>query len=442
MKMNVRAYAVDSLLKIEREGAFSNLEIRDTLSRFSFSSEDRRLYTNIVYGTLQNKIYLDWLISQVVMPSQNRLDEIVTVILQTAVYQIFFLDRIPNYAIVDESVKLTREKKKKAVGFVNGVLRSVLRRKDELSDYDFNAWQNEKEALSVRYSVPQWIVHKYFETFGDEIGESLIKKVNHIPPFTIRVNTLKTNREHLCHLLEKDGISCRYGELSENAVHLDFNHSDNHDIRRNEWFQKGYFTVQDQGAMVLTELLDPQPGERILDMCAAPGGKTTYIAQLMKNTGEITARDINDSRIELIENAAKRLGITIIETERFDGSCLNPIDIQTYDRILLDAPCSGMGVIRRKPEIRYLSDKKERKALRSIQSDMLDHAADMLKVGGVLIYSTCTILPEENEKQIEAFLERHPEMESIPDKTGYTHFNMDGADCFFYCQCKKKSTRY
>lgn len=435
--MNPRGLAVDSLQHILREGAFSNLETREVLSRVSLSGEDKGLYITLVYGTLQNQMYLDYLLCQVLDKPLKRLDGSVRIILEVAAYQIFFLDRIPDYAIVDEAVTLTGKKVPKARGFVNGVLRNILRQKAALADFRLEDWPNEKEGLSIRYSIPQWIIHKYFEVFGEEKAMTILPRMNDTPPFTLRTNTLKTTREALMAELSAIGMEPEAGTLYPEAIHLRETAGMGSDIKKERLFSSGLYTIQDQGAMGLSHLLDPQPGEQILDMCAAPGGKTTHIAQLMENQGEIIARDIHDSRLALIDGATHRLGISCIRTEKADGTRLNPIDIKAFDRILLDAPCTGTGIIRRKPEIRHRGDKKERKAIRQIQGVMLDHAATMLKDGGVLVYATCSVNPDENEHQIEMFLSNHPEMQMEPGTMGYTDLTMDGCDSFFHCKMTK-----
>ncbi|SDX78457.1 16S rRNA (cytosine(967)-C(5))-methyltransferase RsmB [Eubacterium barkeri] len=435
--MDPRGLAVDSLQHILREGAFSNLETREALSRVSLSGEDKGLYITLVYGTLQNQMYLDYLLCQVLDKPLKRLDGSVRIILEVAAYQIFFLDRIPDYAIVDEAVTLTGKKVPKARGFVNGVLRNILRQKAALADFHLEDWPNEKEGLSIRYSIPQWIVHKYFEVFGEEKAMTILPKMNDTPPFTLRTNTLKITREALMTELSALGMVPEAGTLYPEAIHLLGTAGMGSDINKERLFSSGFYTIQDQGAMGLSHLLDPQPGEQILDMCAAPGGKTTHIAQLMENQGEIIARDIHAHRLALIDGAARRLGISCIKTEKADGTRLNPIDIKVFDRILLDAPCTGTGIIRRKPEIRHRGDKKERKAIRQIQGVMLDHAATMLKDGGVLVYSTCSVNPDENEHQIEMFLSNHPEMQMEPGTMGYTDLTMDGCDSFFHCKMTK-----
>lgn len=440
--MKIRDQVVRTLLRVEKEGAFSNLETKKILEKGNYKEEDRGLYLNIVYGTLQNKIYLDFLLKKYIKTDLNKLDSEVLCILRSSVYQIYFLNKIPDYAVVNEAVSLIEGLNPKAKGFVNGVLRNILRGQEEDKIFDFDSFDNEKEALSVRYSIPVWIIHKYYEAFGSEVAEKVIPLLNEKPPFTIRTNTLKTNREALKQALENKEIKVDCGALDKDALKLEnANHFENQ-VQNDELFKKGHFVIQDQGAMLAASMLEPKPDEMILDMCAAPGGKTTHISQLMENRGTVVACDVFESRLKLIDEAAQRLGITNIMTQKSDGCIFRPEEKEKYDRILLDAPCSGLGIIRRKPEIRYTMTKKARKELVKIQKTLLDHAAQYLKPEGTLVYCTCTVNGDENEKQIQTFLDRHPYMhlEKSIDALEMVRTNPldDGCDCFFMCKLKKK----
>ncbi|MDD2414481.1 MAG: 16S rRNA (cytosine(967)-C(5))-methyltransferase RsmB [Eubacteriaceae bacterium] len=433
--MNIREQAVNTLLKINREGAYSNLEVRQVLSRNLFSEEDKRLFLNLVYGTWQNQIFLDDRLNRLIKNAQKP-EPIVREICRISLYQILFLDRVPDYAIVNEAVTLCKRQCRRASGFVNGVLRSALRQKAALQQVDTADFDNEKEAMAVRYSIPVPIIYQYFTVFGKEKAPEILKKMNETPPFFIRINTLKTDRESLAVALKQQGVPTRKGSLSQDALQLVSVNAFHGQIQRSSLYRQGAFTIQDQGAMLIADWLDPQPGEQVLDMCAAPGGKTTHLAQLMKNQGRIIARDIYDSRLKLIEQTADRMGVTIIETEKRDGTEAIPDEHNRYDKILLDVPCSGTGIIRRKPELRVMRDKKERRKLRDSQRQMLHCGLKALKSGGTLVYSTCTVDPDENERLVATVCQNYPEVSSV--RSQYTHPLMDGCDCFFMCQIKKK----
>lgn len=434
--MDPREQAVKTLLRIHGEGAFSNLETRQVLSRFSFSSTDKGLYITLVYGTLQNQLFLDHVLGQLIKKDLSALDPEILEILRTAVFQIFFLDRIPPYAAVDQAVEITKRLNKRAAGFVNGVLRNVLRRRESLGAVTPKGGKDTRKALSIRYSIPQGILAGYEEAFGAERTRQILPLLNTAPPLTIRVNTLKSDRDGLMADLIRDGYDACAGTLSNYAIHIRGRENPG-DLTEDPRYRQGLYAVQDQGAMVVTALLGARPGETVLDMCAAPGGKTTQLAQMMGDTGEIVARDLYKSRVQLIRDQAKRLGIKSICAEIGDAAVLNPVEISAYDRILLDAPCSGFGVIRRKPEIRYRGDQAQLQALRELQRAMLDCAVQMLKPGGTLVYATCTVLRDENEGQVFDMLKRHQEMRIDQDAMGYTDPTMDGCDCFFYCRLTK-----
>ncbi|MBC3887633.1 16S rRNA (cytosine(967)-C(5))-methyltransferase RsmB [Acetobacterium paludosum] len=440
--MNIRQQALETLLKINYDGAYSNLEIKKTLSENPMKDEDRRLFLNLVYGCLQNQIYLDYIIKQHSSRPVNKLHKEVSEILRIAIYQLYFLDKIPNYAIVNESVNLAAAVQPQAKGFINGVLRNIMRKiEKDGKEFKFENWKNEKEALSVRYSVPLWIVHKYYETYGKLEAEAIIPLLNEKPPFTIRCNTLKTSRQDLIENFEKLGVEAVPGTLSPQAIHLNNLGVFENNIEDTFLYKEGFFVIQDQAALLTVERLNPKPGQRVLDMCAAPGGKTTYLSQLMNNEGEIIGRDIFPNRLKLIRQAMRRLDCSNILLEEQDGCEFLARDKESFDKILLDVPCTGLGVIRRKPEIKYHGTKEGRKDLVKIQSTLLENAVNYLKPGGELLYSTCTINKDENENQINKLLLKFPELKVIPDKNDrvytYTSPLMDGSDAFFMCLLKK-----
>ena len=440
--MNMREQALETLLRINYEKAYSNLEIKQVLSGHSMKDEDRRLFLNIVYGCLQNQIYLDYIIKQNSSRPVNKLHREVSEILRIAIYQIYFLDKIPSYAIVNESVNLAARIQPQAKGFINGVLRNIIRKiEKDGKEFKFENWNNEKEALSIRYSVPLWIVHKYYETYGKQTAEAIIPLLNEQPPFTIRCNNLKISRAALIEQFEKLGVEAVPGMLSPMAIHLHNLGVFENSIEETFLYKEGYFTIQDQAAMLTVERLNPQSGQRVLDMCAAPGGKTTYLSQLMNDEGAIIGRDIFPNRLKLVSQAMRRLACTNISLQEQDGCVYLEKDKESFDKILLDAPCTGLGVIRRKPEIKYHSSKEGRKELVKIQEKLLENAVNYLKPDGEILYSTCTINKDENENQINKLLQKYPNLKVLPDENGndytYTSPLLDGCDAFFMCLLKK-----
>ncbi|WKY49231.1 16S rRNA (cytosine(967)-C(5))-methyltransferase RsmB [Eubacteriaceae bacterium ES3] len=438
--MNIREKACKTLMRINNEGAYSNLEVKSILKVADIKDEDRRLYLSIVYGTLQNQIGLDYLIQKQINRPLVKIQKEVLTILRIAYYQLYFLDRIPDYAIVNESVLLAQKLKPKAKGFVNGVLRNQLRKiEKEGRDWSFVEIENRIERISTEHSMPLWICQKYIETFAAD-AENIIKEMSQQPPFTVRCNNLKIKPEQLKQLFNKENIIVKSGCLSHMAFHLEQLDAFHHQIEKTPLYQQGLFSIQDQGAMLTVEALGAQENEIVLDMCAAPGGKTTYLSQIMNNTGKIIARDIYPNRLKLIKAESQRLGCQNIDMEQIDGTQYEGADFEKFDRILLDAPCSGLGVIRRKPEIRYQITKETIKNLIKIQESLLKNAGRYLKKGGFLLYATCTINRDENENQIETFLRQSNNFELVPidgEKYHHTHPLTDGCDGFFMCLLKK-----
>lgn len=434
--LSPREQAYDSLLAIDREGAFSNLEIQRALSRSLFSKPDAHLYTALVYGVLQNEMLLDDRISKMTKPG-TRLDFEVREILRIAAFQLLMMNRIPPYAAISEAVALCCKVKPKAKGFVNGVLRNMARQSEQLKRWQASDYKDAIQALSVRTSVPKPIVDIYARAFGAKEGVRELMAVNRPSPLTIRANGLKIPRDTLLEELANEGIERVKTALSPSGIKI--TNASVSELTQTQAYTAGLFTIQDQGAMLIAEALSPEAGERVLDMCAAPGGKTMYLAEMMGDQGVITARDIYPSRLKLIDNQAKLLGIGCIQTEAFDGTARKAADHEQYDRVLLDAPCSGLGIIRRKPEIRYRFEFKKQRALIDMQRKMLINAVDALKPGGTLVYSTCTVDPKENAEQVRWLCR---------NVTGLTVLNTrqigiadDQCDGFYYAKLVKNSAQ-
>ena len=355
--MNARRIALDILMAIEEEKAYSNIAILKHLYNQKISHLDRKLITELVYGVLDNKIYLDFIIKQLSKIQITSLDKGIRMILRMGLYQIIYLDKIPAFAVVNESVRLAKKVNVKASGYVNGLLRNFLREHKKIKIP--SAKDNLVAHLSIRYSHPEWLVEKWIHQLGEEFTAELLKANNERPLLTIRTNTLKIDKQRLVQILSKEGAKVSNGLHVEDALYI----KDIGNIAKLESFQNGYFQVQDESSMLAVHALDPKPGEFVLDLCAAPGGKSTYIAQLMKNEGIILARDIYDHKIKLVQDHAARLGIHIIQTEVFDATKFDHSLIEKADKVLLDAPCSGLGIIRRKPEIKYSKQPKDLKAI-------------------------------------------------------------------------------
>ena len=402
-----RKLAVEILLKWDKKRSYINLLLSAILSRSNLSQQDRAFVSELVYGTIKFKLTLDWAISQVSRLSFSQIEPEVAWALRVGAYQLFFT-RVPAYAAINETVSAVKSLANPGAGkFVNAVLRKLA----ETNPLENIESDDRVEYLTVKYSHPRWLVEKWLSEFSSlEEVEKLLQSNNQSPPLSLRVNTLKISLEELEKLLEKRGLSFKRGRFSLDCLYIE-NWRGN--LEKLEEFKKGYFYLQDEASMVVSEVLSPQPGERILDVCAAPGGKTTHLAQLMKDEGEIVAVDVNHSRLKLVLENASRLGIKSIVTVERDARELD-FPQGSFDAILVDAPCSGLGVLRRKPDIRWWKSKEDIPRMAQLQMDILNKAGIFLKKGGRLLYSTCTIFREENEGVVKGFLEKNTDFEPKP----------------------------
>ena len=421
--MNAREAALLALYKIEYEGAYSNMAVKDILS-CDLDGRDKGLVTELVYGVVRRKLTLDYIISRYSKIKLKKLSKYLLLILRMGVYQIYFTDKIPDSAAVNESVKLAKKYCGKSAGFANAILHSVIRGRETLE------YPKEKiEFLSVKYSFPKEIVEMFSEF---EFCEELLAALNEEPKTTVRVNRLKS--EALA------------GDFEETPLYQYAKTVKGMDIATSADYIAGRIIPQDIAAMLAAEALSPKPGELCVDMCAAPGGKTTHIAELMGNSGKIYAFDIHPHKVEIIKKNAERLGIDIIEAETADASVPKEELLGKADKVLADVPCSGIGIIRRKPDIKW--NKDDICELPKIQYNILKNAAGYLKPGGELVYSTCTINRRENEDVVKRFLAENENFEFVRielpgplmrENKGYITLypNRDGTDGFFISKIKR-----
>ena len=378
------------------------------------SKRDRALVNALVYGVIRRRGTLDWIIDYFSDTRLNAIDSNILNILRLGLFQIIYLDKIPVSAAVNTSVEMAKSfTSPKVVRFVNAVLRSSVRNYKKVTFPDRN--KDPVKALSTTKSFPEWLIKKWLDCFGLEETEVICDAVNNIPPITVRTNTLKISREDLINKLESDVELIDYTSYSPDGIYF---FKPKLPIPKMKTFKNGWFQVQDEAAQLVTYLLNPQPGETILDACAGLGGKTGHIAQMMKNKGKIVAMDKNNEKLLRHESEMKRLGISIVQT------CIHNLDkpfdknyINRFDRILLDAPCSGLGVLRRNPDIKWLMSKKNLIHYKEKQVKFLDNISYLVKPSGVLVYAVCSTEPEENEEVIKVFLNKHPEfvIEKKPD---------------------------
>lgn len=442
-----RQAALKALAEIETKDAYSNLVLKKILRDDTLDARDKAFVTELVYGTVSRRLTLDWVISQFSKTKLNKLSFWVLQILRLGAYQLLFLDRVPASAACNTSVELAKKYAGNASGFINGILRNISRKKEELQQGVICTGSLSKD-LSVRYSFPEYLVQDWLSQFGEDFTEELLKALLDRPELSIRVNTLKCTPEEV--MQELTGIRVHPGRFLPEALIL----QGVSDISGTRAFQEGRIIVQDESSMLVTALLDPQPGERVLDVCAAPGGKTTHIAQRMQNRGHITAWDIHEHKTGLIRENAERLGIHIIEVLQRDAT--EPAaDVQNLcHRVLVDAPCSGTGIIRRKPDIKWQRKKDDFASLVEVQQKILYNASRFVVPGGVLVYSTCSVDSRENEQIIRGFLSDNGDFEAtslepwlpavLAEKPGvgegmlrlYPH--IDGTDGFFIARLRRK----
>lgn len=412
-----RETALIILKEVEEKEAYLNLVLNRVLTRQTFSSVERSLLTELTYGVVQRLQTLDWVISLYSKRPLGKLTPYIRNILRIGTYQLLYLERIPDSAAVDEAVKLAHRYGHKGVaGLVNAVLRKIGRSKNDLP------WPSREQDpelyLSLQHAYPLWMVRRWIKRFGFEAAEALCIAGNRRPPLTVRTNSLFLSREELQRVLQAEGTASRVCRFAPEGLYLDLTTG----LTELKSFRQGFFQVQGEASMLAAPLLNPQPGEQILDLCSAPGGKTTHLAALMKNQGRIIAADLYPHRLKLVQAAAKRLGIQIIRTENFDGRALPAKWQGAFQRVLLDAPCSGLGVIRRKGDLKWKRQLEDLAALSRLQMQLLRSAFQALCTGGVLLYSACTTEPEETSELINRFLAK----ESLAQPVQLTPFLPSG----------------
>ena len=396
---NPRRAAYEILQRIDKEHCHADSLIDRELSAGALRGPDRGLLTELVFGVLRRQETLDHIINQFSSQRTAKLERAVLVLLRLGLYQSFFLDRIPVSAAVNETVNLAKTFSPRASGFINAVLRRADRERDLISWPDSTG--TPAEYLSVYYSHPKWLVEEWMRQLGREGAEALAKSMAEVPPLTFRTNTLRTTREKLLDRLVEEGVRSEACRFSPDGIHV-LSHVNPASL---PGFRDGFFTVQDESSQLASILLAPEPGDSVLDTCAAPGGKSTHMAQLMGNSGSVLACDSYSGKLRLIGETAERLGISIIETCTLDAAgSQHALGARVFDRVLVDAPCSGLGVLRRNPEGKWRKTRADVLRLASLQKTILGNLAGRLKSGGVLLYSTCSTSVEENEGVIDDFL--------------------------------------
>lgn len=439
--MNAREAAFKILCDVEINKNYSNMAINRIFRENDIKTREKGLATEIVYGVIENKKYLDYIINKLSKIKTKNMSSFVRIILRMGTYQILFLDNIQDYAAVNETVKLAVKYDRKSSGFVNAILKNEIRQRNTIKEIDI---KDPARRLAVKYSYQQWIIEEWIQKFGEEFTEELLESGNERPEMYLRVNTLKTDRDTLIKEFKKDGINAYPVAMMDEAVRVEGLKG----IDKNRLYLSGMFTVQDVSSMLVGKIASPKENSKVLDMCSAPGGKTTHMATIMNNTGKVVARDVFDHKIKLIKSTAHRLGLKNIDVEKFDATEFDKESVEKFDYVLTDVPCSGFGIIRRKPEIKYKS-REEVSELPVIQKKILENASKYVKPGGTLIYSTCTVQDSENIEIVEEFIKEHEEFSMVPitevnvdleeQEKGYLKIypNIHGIDGFFIAKMKK-----
>lgn len=421
--IGAREAALLALKDIFCDGKYSNLAVKEMLAKCrGMKSVEKALFTNLVYGVVSRHYTIEYVISKYSSVKVKKIAIHVRLILELGIYQIMYMDKIPDSAAVNESVNLAKRYcKKGSERFVNGVLRNVSRTVENLEypkDID--------KYLSAKHSYSTEMTHMFVEIFGKSRAESIMESLNEAPQLLLRANITKITPKELLLKLQSEEIEC---ELCEDNMIA----AKGFDIAENDLYRQGMFSVQDRGAYNAAIALEPEKGEVIIDMCAAPGGKTTHIAELTDDNAKIFACDIYEHKLKLIEKSAERLGLSSITTVLSDSTEFNSDFRGIADRVLCDVPCSGWGIIKRKPDIKL--SHTELSELYEIQSSILHNASKYLKKGGVVVYSTCTLNTKENEDTTGRFLEENKNYEKVYEKTYYP--DKDNSDGFYICKMKR-----
>lgn len=392
----LRNTILDLLLRIEEDSGYSHLLINHEIKQRNIDPKDVGLLTEVVYGTMERKLTLDYYLEPFI-ESKGALDSWVKMVLRMSVYQMVYLDKVPSHAIINEAVEIAKQRGHQGIAsFVNGVLRNVqrkgIRKTNEIAD--------QVDCLSIETSHPKWLVERWISHYGFQVTKEMCEANLSRKQVSVRVQPLRITREEAMEDLQEKGLTTKASPFSSQGIIIEQGN-----VLQTDLFLNGYLTIQDQSSMLATEMLDVKSGMHVLDACSAPGGKVTHIAEKMNDEGKVNAYDLHKKKIKLVKEKASTLNLTIIEAKYGDARKLQEFhEDETFDRILIDAPCSGLGVIRSKPDIKYNKDIKDIQRLADIQLDIVTQVAPLLKKGGLLIYSTCTVDSEENEDVVKNFL--------------------------------------
>lgn len=447
-QVNTRELILGILLEVNKEGQYSHLVIRSTLEKYQYlEKQERAFITRVCEGTLEYKLRLDYILNQFSTVPAEKMKPVIRELLRSSVYQILYMDSVPDSAVCNEAVKLARKKGfYNLTGFVNGVLRKIAR---EYGSIRFPGKEEPEEYLSVIYSMPKWLVQRFLEQYGFEKTEKMLEAFLKEKPTTIRIREYLVEKEAVLESLKSQKVTVEKAPYVENAYYVkDYDY-----LPALDAFRVGSIQVQDVSSMLVGDIAAPKEGDYVIDLCAAPGGKTLCIADKLKGTGRVDARDISRTKTDYIrENAIRQNFLNVVVTEK-DATQLDSDSLEKADIVLADVPCSGLGVMGRKTDIKYKLNPAKIQELAGLQREILEQASTYVKPGGTLIYSTCTIGKEENQDNVEWFLEHYPyelesldpylceELRSETTKKGYLQLlpGVHQCDGFFIARLKRKT---
>ena len=401
---NTRELILDILIQITRGGGYSHIALKNALDQYQYlEKQERAFIARVVNGTLERMIELDYIIDQFSKVKVSKMKPVIRTILRSAVYQLKYMDSVPASAACNEAVKLAAKRGFGSLrGFVNGVLRNISR---NLSDISYPSEEDMLYSFSVRYSVPEWILGQWLAEYGKETVRAMAEEFLKEKPVTVRFHPDRISKEELMRKLKEEGVSVKEDAELPYALHL----SGLDYLMKLESFQKGYFQVQDVSSMQVAQWAAPEEGSYIIDVCAAPGGKAIHLAEMLRRTGHVEARDLTEYKIGMIRENILRSGMTNIEVVQMDARLRDEASVGKADIVIADLPCSGLGVLGRKPDLKYKMTQDTQRELVKLQREILSVSAEYVKQGGKLIYSTCTIHKEENEDNAAWFARQFPE---------------------------------
>lgn len=408
---NTRELILEILLQITRDGEYCHIALKNALDQYQFLKKHERAFiTRVVNGTLERMIELDYIIDQFSKVKVGKMKPVIRTILRSAVYQLKYMDSVPACAACNEAVKLAAKRGFGSLrGFVNGVLRNISR---NLSSISYPSEKDRLRFLSVKYSMPEWILKQWLAEYEEDTVCAMAEEFLRERPVTVRFHPDRIPKDELLKMLRAEGVCVREDASLPYALHLsEFDY-----LMKLESFQKGYYQVQDISSMQVAQWASPKEGDYIIDVCAAPGGKAIHLAQMLRGTGHVEARDLTEYKVGLIQENIRRCGISNIEAVQMDARVRDEASVEKADIVIADLPCSGLGVLGRKPDLKYKMTHEAQQELVKLQREILSVSAEYVKPGGVLIYSTCTVHREENEGNARWFAGRFPKFRMLRER--------------------------